>query len=236
VPDYPQLDGVSRTAPALNGHATHANGTASAPALPVTLLPMPERRRLLGLARASVQSATEHRTLAPDPAALSPCLLAPRACFVTLTADNDLRGCIGQLFARQPLFQAVIDNAQRAALLDPRFPPIRADEVDSLNIEISVLSEPNRLDYTGPEDLLARLLPGQDGVLLEIGAHSATYLPQVWEKLRDPAAFLRSLASKAGCQPDAWRLPSARVFTYQAEHFSEADSLLDPSPLVPDSR
>jgi AmmeMemoRadiSam system protein A len=116
-----------------------------------------------------------------------------------------------------------MDNAQSAAIHDYRFPPVQPDEVDKLEIEISVLTAPKPLTFTSPEDLLKKLVPHRDGVILQIGSARATYLPQVWEQLPDKAAFLSSLAQKAGCEATAWRKPGATVQIYHVEAFKEAE-------------
>ena len=133
---------------------------------------------------------------------------------MTLTKRGDLRGCIGNILPQGPLYQAVIENARNAARRDPRFPPVTPPEVDQLEIEISVLTEPLPLFFSSPEDLLRKLHPGVDGVVLQIGNRSATYLPQVWEQIPDKVDFLNNLAEKAGCESSAWREPGVSVFIY----------------------
>jgi AmmeMemoRadiSam system protein A len=143
------------------------------------------------------------------------------ACFVTLTKHGQLRGCIGSLEAHQPLVLDVRDNAIGAAFRDPRFPPVSADELDDLHVEISVLSRPEPLSYDSPDDLIAKLRPGVDGLVIERGWNRATFLPQVWEKLSDPHEFLQHLCRKAYLPADAYRHPGLDVYTYQVEKFEE---------------
>ncbi|HTU03433.1 MAG TPA: AmmeMemoRadiSam system protein B, partial [Candidatus Sulfotelmatobacter sp.] len=179
-----------------------------------------ERQSLLRIARGALREAVDtgrlHEIANPGPG-----LAEPRGCFVTLTDHGALRGCIGNLTARGPLYQVVAENARSAALSDPRFQPVSAREADGLKIEISVLSEPQRLFFSSPDDLLQKLQPGVDGVILRIGDRVATYLPQVWEQLPDKTAFLDSLAEKAGCGRSDWRKPGADVFLYEVEAFKE---------------
>jgi AmmeMemoRadiSam system protein A len=125
--------------------------------------------------------------------------------------------------AQEPLVQAVVDNARNAALRDPRFPSVTTDEVARLEIEISVLTEPLPLFFGSPADLLQKLQPGKDGVVLQIGGRSATYLPQVWEQIPDKVEFLNSLAEKAGCEASDWRGPGVAVSIYHVESFKESD-------------
>jgi hypothetical protein len=179
-----------------------------------------ERQSLLGIARRALHEAAATGRL-PEPPKSVAGLTEPRGCFVTLTQRGELRGCIGNLTAAGPLYHAVAEDARSAALSDPRFPPVSASEVEGLRIEISVLSEPRQLCFSSPEDLLRKLQPGVDGVILRMGDRAATYLPQVWEQLPDKEAFLNSLAEKAGCDPDAWRRPGTSVFLYEVEAFKE---------------
>jgi AmmeMemoRadiSam system protein A len=141
---------------------------------------------------------------------------------VTLTASGQLRGCIGNLAADEPLYQAVMDNARSAALRDGRFASVTAAEVDTLRIEISVLTEPRPLPFSSPDDLLTRLQPQRDGVVLNLGARRATFLPQVWEDLPNPQEFLEHLARKAGGAAGDWRGKEVSVSVYRVEAFEEA--------------
>lgn len=181
-----------------------------------------QRKSLLRIARGALREAADTGRLAETPSP-DPGLAEPRGCFVTLTRHGELRGCIGYLTPRGPLYRAVAENARNAALEDPRFAPVTAREADGLNIEISVLSEPRPLSFSSPEDLLQKLQPGVDGVILRIGEHVATYLPQVWEQMPDKKAFLSSLAVKAGCGPSDWRIPGTTVYLYEAEAFKEPE-------------
>lgn len=182
-----------------------------------------ERRYLLNLARASIARAAHNQELPPiDMDSVPENLKRDGASFVTLNMDGRLRGCIGSLEARRPLVLDVQQNAIGAALRDPRFPPVRPEEVEHLDIEISVLSLPEPLEYDNTEDLLEKLRPGVDGVVIERGWHRATFLPQVWEKIPDERQFLERLCLKAGLSPNAYRTAKLNVSTYQVEKFKEA--------------
>ena len=146
-------------------------------------------------------------------------LTQQRACFVTLTKNGELRGCIGSIFAREPLCRAVVERARSAATDDPRFPRVSPEELDHLKIEVSVLTVPKRLEYASAEDLVKKLRPQTDGVVLRVGRRQATYLPQVWEQVPDPEEFLGRLSEKAGLSSNAWKSPEAKVLTYQVEAF-----------------
>ena len=141
--------------------------------------------------------------------------------FVTLTIDNQLRGCIGNLTPDAPIRDGIRDNAINAAFNDPRFPPLTPEELESVQVEISLLTEPEQLEYRGPDDLLARLTAGVDGVIIRKGPHNATFLPQVWEQLPDKVAFLGNLCLKAGLPADEWKKGDLTVYTYQVQHFQD---------------
>jgi AmmeMemoRadiSam system protein B/AmmeMemoRadiSam system protein A len=147
----------------------------------------------------------------------------PKGCFVTLTLGGELRGCIGHIFPTEPLYKAILENAIHAGTRDPRFPRVTEDELKQLHFEISVLTVPQELTFDSPADLLVKLRPHVDGVVLRIGHRSSTYLPQVWEHFKKKEDFLNHLSRKAGLPEDAWRGTGVTVLTYQAEAFEEQD-------------
>lgn len=183
-----------------------------------------EGQWLVRRARATIEAAVRGGSAeSVDPSSLPPALREPRGVFVTLTQSGCLRGCIGHIFAREPLWQAVADAARAAALRDPRFPPVRPEETAGLHIEVSVLTQPQPLAFASPDDLLARLRPGRDGVVLRLpNGRMATFLPQVWTQIPNKEDFLAHLAAKAGGAPSDWRLPGTRVETYEVQAFEEA--------------
>lgn len=181
-----------------------------------------EKQVLLRLAREALQQGVaSHRLPAIKLDDLTPALRADGASFVTLTIAGQLRGCIGALEPYQPLAQDVCEHAVAAALEDPRFPPVVPAEIDRIEIEISRLTLPNDLEYSDPEDLIKRLRPGIDGVILRDGFRRATFLPQVWEKIPDKAEFMDNLCYKMGEAPDTWRRKHLEVLTYEVEEFKE---------------
>jgi len=185
-----------------------------------------ERKYLLGLARRTLSCVTTNPALSGfevNARDLPPKLAGTKACFVTLRENGELRGCIGHILPQEPLYQAVVDNARNAATRDSRFPPVQPGEAEKIKIEISVLTEPQPLNFNSPEDLLNKLKPNEDGVLLQIGSRGATFLPQVWEQLPDKAEFLNHLAQKAGCAPNDWRGRNVNVSTYHVEAFEESE-------------
>lgn len=178
---------------------------------------------LLKLARKTIQQKNKGGILSSEEInKMSPVLKENRGCFVTLTKKNhDLRGCIGYILPIASLYKAVIDNAYSAAFSDPRFPPVSANEIDDLHLEISVLTVPEKLDYNGKSDLLKKLEPLKDGVILKKGFYSATFLPQVWEQLPGKEDFLGHLCIKAGLNPDEWEKGTLEIEIYHAEVFEE---------------
>ncbi len=187
-----------------------------------TPLTAEEKQTLLKLARRALEAAVRGEPPPPlDSISLTPNLLAEGASFVTLTKRGALRGCIGALEPYQPLAADVREHAAAAALEDYRFPPVQPDELPEIQIEVSRLTVPEPLEYSDPDDLLAKLRPGIDGVILRDGWRRATFLPQVWEKIPDKAEFLANLCYKMGAAPDTWRKKHLEVFTYQVEEFHE---------------
>ncbi|MCL5098656.1 MAG: AmmeMemoRadiSam system protein B [Candidatus Omnitrophica bacterium] len=154
-----------------------------------------ERSFLLDLARQSIKQTVANASLpTPDAAALAPKFTQPKGCFVTLTRQGDLRGCIGHIEPQMPLYQAVIENARASAIHDPRFLPVQSNELNQIEIEISVLTVPKPLAFGSAEDLVKKLQPYKDGVVLKLGSTGATFLPQVWAQIPNKTNFLDSLA------------------------------------------
>ena len=142
--------------------------------------------------------------------------------FVTLKINDQLRGCIGNLNASGPITEGVKQNAINAAFNDFRFSPLTAKEFDKIEIEISILSEPKPLEYINSNDLIKKLRPNVDGVIIRKGHASATFLPQVWEQLSRPEDFLSHLCNKAGLSSDSWKNSKLEVLIYNVQYFEEA--------------
>jgi AmmeMemoRadiSam system protein A len=187
-----------------------------------TRLSLDEQYTLLRLARQAMEQAVRgEKQAALDAARFTARLRAPGASFATLTKSGELRGCIGALEPYQPLVQDVREHAAAAALEDPRFPPVQIAELDQIEIELSCLTVPEKFEYKSAEELLAGLHPHVHGVLLRDGFRRATYLPQVWAKIPDKAAFMDSLCEKMGVPADLWRHKHLEIFLYQVEEFHE---------------
>jgi len=182
-----------------------------------------QRILLLEIARAAVISAVTGSRSSHQPDA--DWLRAPGACFVTLTVEGELHGCVGSLEPRRTLGDDVRSNAMSAAIDDPRFPPLREDELDDLVIEISLLSRLERILVRSEADALAKIEPHRDGLVIRHGLRRGTLLPQVWEDLPDPADFLMHLKRKAGLAPAFWD-EQVELYRYSVSHWSEADAAL----------
>jgi len=181
-------------------------------------------RKLLQIARQSISAALGAGGQPGAPVAEESWLCESRASFVTLMQGDELRGCVGTLEAQRPLAQDVAENARAAAFEDTRFKPLTLDEFERTGIEVSLLSTPKRLLFEHHAELIARLRPGVDGIILEQGGEGkrATFLPQVWEGLPDPGQFIEHLKRKAGIAPDT-ELRSCRVKRYTVLKWREAE-------------
>lgn len=181
-------------------------------------------RVLLRLARQTIEERLGRQATDPvQPDELDdPDLRQHRGVFVTLNKRGLLRGCIGSLLGVEPIIDGVQRHVVNAALHDHRFPMVSGDEAEELQIDISVLTPPQNFEYKDGEDLVRKLRPHVDGVILKVpGGAGATFLPQVWEQLPIEEMFLDHLCLKAGLAKDSWRSGELTVQTYQVQHFEE---------------
>jgi len=142
--------------------------------------------------------------------------------FVTLNSGNDLRGCIGYPEPVMPLINAVVDAAISAATRDPRFNPLTPDEMDSISVEVSVLTKPELISVNDPVEYLDNLIIGEDGLIIEKGPYRGLLLPQVatdwgWGK----EEFLANTCMKAGLAPDCWNNEDVMIYKFSSEIFHE---------------
>ena len=172
---------------------------------------------MLDIARAAISRSLNVPKLADETA---PWLAEYGACFVTLTQNNELRGCIGSLQAHCRLLDDIKNNAVSAALRDPRFQPLSAEELDRTRIEISLLSPPQEMIFNDEVDALKQLRPHIDGVIFQYGQYRSTFLPQVWEQLPEPQQFMAHLKHKAGLQVNFWS-PEVKLSRYTVEKWKE---------------
>ncbi len=179
-----------------------------------------EQQLLLETAKASIRFGLQTgRYLPVDPKSYTISLRQEAASFVTLHRNGRLRGCIGTVLATRPLIQDVAINAYHAAFDDPRFPPLQSRELDDLDIEISILSPMSPVEFSSEADLLRKIRPGVDGLLLQYGRHQGLLLPAVWKSLPEAEQFWRHLKLKAGLPPDFWS-PNLRVLRFTTQTIS----------------
>lgn len=186
-------------------------------------LSIQDKRLLLSIARRKLEDAFTPSGFDLSEETIPSHLTQEGASFVTLTIAGRLRGCIGALSAYQPLVQDVCEHVLAAAFQDPRFPSLSVKEMEKVEIEISYLTPPEKLDYQSVEELLEKLTPDVDGVILIDGYRRATYLPQVWEQIPQKELFLSSLCQKMGAASNLWQKKHLEVQIYYAIHFSESE-------------
>ncbi|UTM58331.1 AmmeMemoRadiSam system protein A [Photobacterium sp. CCB-ST2H9] len=173
-----------------------------------------EMTQLLDIAREAIRSHfSDDLPMPPQLDLYHRKLRANGACFVTLEVDGQLQGCLGTVTANEPLVIEVHNKARDSAYQDRRFMPLTEEQLDSLTIEVSVLSEPKLLSVASEEELLAYLEQHKVGVILTEHYSQAVFLPQVWEKLPKPSAFIKALKQKAGWPMNHWS-PNVRVKTF----------------------
>jgi AmmeMemoRadiSam system protein A len=181
-----------------------------------------ERATLLEIADRSIKHGLERGTpLSISASDFPEGLQQQRACFVTLLLDGELRGCIGHLEALMPVINDVAENAYAAAFRDPRFPPLTPSEQDKLEIHISILTPAEAISFESEQELISKIRPAVDGLILVDGQHKGTFLPSVWESLPDTHSFLSHLKQKAGLPVDYWS-NTLKVYRYETESFSDA--------------
>lgn len=170
------------------------------------MLPTDAGQILLPIARLEIERALGGEVLGAVPSlmTLPGWVQLERACFVTLTQMGELRGCIGTIIPYQPLLQDVKKNAVQAATRDPRFSPLKKSELADIKLELSVLSPIEAMTFKDEADALSQLQIGIDGLVLEWHGYRSTFLPQVWENVRNEREFLSLLKRKAGLPLNFW--------------------------------
>jgi AmmeMemoRadiSam system protein A len=141
--------------------------------------------------------------------------------FVSLSKNGKLRGCIGHIYPVNPVFLDVIQNAVAAAFCDNRFSPLEEGELSETKVEISVLTKPRKLIFSSPQELLKKIKPNIDGVIINIENQQATFLPQVWGQIPDKRNFLSHLCMKVGFPPNTWERSFVEVYVYQVQFFHD---------------
>ena len=163
------------------------------------------QRVLLDLAVLSIRHGlVQHKPFPVGREGLAPELATPRATFVTLNLDGQLRGCIGALQAVRPLAEDIAYNAFAAAFMDPRFSPVTAGELEQIRLHLSLLTPAVPMQFSSEADLLSQMVPFEDGLILEDVGRRGTFLPSVWESLSSPETFLEHLKRKADLPVNHW--------------------------------
>jgi AmmeMemoRadiSam system protein A len=174
---------------------------------------------LVSLARAAIAQQIGRPLSSPEQVDW---LRQPGACFITLTCQERLRGCIGTLQAHRALGEDVQQNAVAAAFRDPRFKPLTLAEFDGVEVEVSLLSPLEPLQFADEYDALKQLRVGMDGVVFQYGHHKSTFLPQVWRDFTEAADFMAHLKYKAGLPPDFWD-PEVKLSRYTVAKWRESE-------------
>lgn len=180
-----------------------------------------EGEYLLVLARNTIKERLTGEKVAVQAPADFELLQEERATFVTLKKNGQLRGCIGCLAPIESVEKSISSNAINAAFHDHRFSPLSLRELDDIAIDISILTPPEKLEFTDGDDLVKKLKPGIDGVIVQAGGKRATFLPQVWEQLPATEIFLAHLCRKAGLPHDYWQNGPMEVEIYHVQSFEE---------------
>ncbi len=187
-------------------------------------VPPEDQVQLLALAREQLIASAAGGDLIPlEPDDTTVRTQRPGAAFVSLTIDGQLRGCmIDQFEPHEPLFVNVLHNMQLAVGADARFPSVTPEEVDDVRIKISIVHKIKEVEFESPDQLLQKLTPFEDGVILGVDGELAAYLPSVWKLFSDPEVFLEQLCVKNGWPADRWRtLPYPAARTFQVYEFEE---------------
>ena len=166
--------------------------------------------KLTQIARKTLEARFENKEFELDKETKQE-LSEKKACFVTLTINSQLRGCIGSLEARDKLWKDIQENAINAAFHDPRFTPLTKQELEKTRIEVSVLSKPKKIGFENHKELLEKINKKM-GIILKFDFYTSTFLPQVWEQIPDKKQFLQALSQKAGLSKSAWK--EAEVLYY----------------------
>ncbi|PJC87897.1 AmmeMemoRadiSam system protein A [Vibrio sp. HA2012] len=180
-----------------------------------------ELSELLSVARKAVTDYLANHYTDLDPSLYSFHLQQPAACFVTLEVNGELQGCLGSVEPRLPLLDEVYNKARAASFQDPRFPPLKSEQLDKLTLEVSVLNQPHELKVLSEQELASYLMKNRVGLILSDQSHHALFLPQVWEQVYNPRDFIRHLKRKAGWKSSYWSA-SIRIQTFEVTSQKEA--------------
>ncbi len=188
-------------------------------------LSLKEGEELVKTARKVVELALEGKEFQPSEE-FKKKYSEKRGVFVTIKTfpEKELRGCIGYPYPIFPLWKALIDSAKAAAFEDPRFPPLRKDEINKVIFEVTVLTPPQEIKYKDPSELLEKIKIGKDGLIIQYGPYSGLLLPQVpVEEGWDVVEFLSYTCLKAGLPPDCWTWKGIKIYKFQGQIFEEVE-------------
>ncbi len=189
----------------------------------IVVLSLEEGILLVKTARQTIETYLRDIKTPPKPKVPAK-LKEPHGVFVTLTKDGELRGCIGHPMPTMPLIDAVIDSAISSATRDPRFPPVKPDELSKIEVEVSVLSKPEHLKVKHPREYLEFIVIGRDGLIVECEGYAGLLLPQVPVEWKwDAEEFLSHACMKAGLTPDSWLDKRVCIQKFSAQIFSEKE-------------
>jgi AmmeMemoRadiSam system protein A len=187
------------------------------------MLSQSDGRFLLRLCRETIEKFTRGQKLSP-PTSYPPSLETKAGVFCTIhkliNKRKILRGCIGIPYPIMPLIKAA-QTAAISACEDPRFPKLDESELKDIKIEISILTPPELIEVSDPEDYPKKIKPKVDGLILQRGSQSGLFLPQVWEELPKKTEFLDHLCLKAGLPPGCWTEPGVKIYKFQVQIFEE---------------
>jgi len=185
------------------------------------MLSSKQGEKLMELARKSIVSSFDNRAIQDYDINVDKKLKEKIGVFVTLTLNHDLRGCIGFPYPQQPLYKGVMEAAKAAAFEDPRFLPLTKEELNDLEIEISVLTKPEEIRESKPEDIIEEVNAGKDGLIIEYSGFTGLLLPQVATEYKwNAEKFLEQACMKAGISPKSWKNKSCKIYKFQAQIFS----------------
>jgi uncharacterized protein len=183
---------------------------------------------LVNLARKTVELYLEKHTILKPPKETPQKLLAQCGVFVTISSitrgQKELRGCIGYPYPTSPLVEAVIDSAINAATQDPRFDPLTPKELGTVVFEVSVLTPPELVETSNPQEYVKKIILGEDGLIIEQGYRKGLLLPQVPKEWGwGEEEFLCQCCMKAGLPPDSWLTKGTKIYKFQAIIFEEEE-------------
>ncbi len=179
---------------------------------------------LIGLAKRAVEAQVKGVELVEDEN-LEAVYAEPRGCFVTLFKEGQLRGCIGYPQPVLPLYAALVSAARDVTQRDPRFLPVKPEELVKINVEVSVLTPPTLIGVTEPQDYLENIIIGEDGLYIRADFGSGLLLPQVAsERDWDVLTFLEHTCYKAGLPLNAWKdIERVHIYKFQSQIFEEVE-------------